>query len=129
MFKTTCTYHEAYDDGSFDFYGSETLKELSDYDHPRTYAINTENEPTAEELDDLFWQMVEIECIADGQLILIEQLIEKDDQYYDYDQAVVKVNVKRTEDGSSFINWGTKTPNIFQVDRNNSSYDIESQKC
>lgn len=25
MFKTTCTYHEAYDDGSFDIYGSETL--------------------------------------------------------------------------------------------------------
>lgn len=129
MFKTTCTYHEAYEDGSFDIYGSETLKELSDYEHPRTYVINTENEPTAEELDDLFWQMVEIECIADGQLILIEQLIEKDDEYHDYDQAVVKVNVKRTKEPSSFINWDAKTPNIFKIDRNNSSYDIISHFC
>ena len=129
MFKTTCTYHEAYDDGSFDFYGSETLKELSDYEHPRTYFINTEKEPTSKELDDLFWQMVEIECIADGKLILIEQLTEKDDEYHDYDQAFVKVHVERTEEPSSFIDWGTKTPNIFKVNRNKSSYDIEFQKC
>lgn len=72
--------------------------------------------------------MVEIECIADGKLILIEQLTEKDDEYHDYDQAFVKVHVERTEEPSSFIDWGTKTPNIFKVNRNKSSYDLQRRK-
>lgn len=118
MFKTTCIYHEPNDDGSF-----------GGYNNPHIYTTNTENEPTANELDDLFWQMVEIECIADGQLILVEQLTEENGEYHDYDQAIVKVNVKRTEKPSSYIIWGDKVPNIFKVDRNNSSYDIEFQKC
>ena len=117
MFKTTCLYHEANDDGTF-----------GGYNDPHIYSINTDNEPTAEELDNIFWQMVEIECIEDGQLVLVEQLTEKDDEYKDYDQAVVKVNVKRTDEPSSYIIWGNKIPNIFKIDRSNSFYNIESQK-
>lgn len=118
MFKTTCLYHEANDDGTF-----------GGYNDPHIYGINTENEPTAEELDGVLWQMVEIECIDDGQLILVEQLTEENGQYHDYDQAVIKVNVKRTNEPSSLIIWGEKTPHIFKIDRSKSSYDIESQKC
>ena len=114
MFKTICIYHELNEYGRI-------------CNEPHVYTIDSKNEPTDKELDDLFWQMVEIECIADGQLIYIEQMTNKDDGYQDYRQAIVKVSVTRTEKPSQFIFLRDMDHNIFKIDRNSSSYSIESR--
>lgn len=116
MYVTTCYYYEQNVNGDFG------------YLDPHAYQIESNKEPTAEELDDLLWQMVEIERIEDGQLLLIEQKIEKDGEYFDYNEAVVRVTVVRTKEPSDFIIWKNKIPNIFKVDRRLSKYDIESQQ-
>ena len=113
MYKITCFYHEEDNNRCFG-----TIP-------PRIYIKQTDIEPTSDILDDMFWEMIEIECIPTTSRILIEKLIEKDGKRFDYNFTVVDVDVVRTKNPSKYIIWGSKTPNIFEVDRSASSYSVK----
>lgn len=135
MYKTICLYRELPDDDM-----QTTVVECSTIANllrrhmvsvsPHIYTLNTEKEPTNAELDNLLWQMVEIENLADGQCIFVEELTIKNEgeaqlvEVLTYD---VQLSIQRTKKPSHFI-LQHKEPTIFEIDRKNSYYTVVREK-
>ena len=67
---------------------------------------------------------VEIEEL-DGIETAVEITYEEIGVYLDRDEFVMTPNVVRTNDPSQLIDWGDKTPDIFAIDRDKTTLNIE----
>ena len=103
MYKATLRVYEKSLNGDF-------------VDTPHTYVAHAEDIDTVKTMsDDMFWQCVEIEGIGSG-LVYTELDIEKDGEYVDSDNAILDIDVIRTDKPSSY-SW---SPSILAVNRRKS---------
>lgn len=134
MYKTICLYRELPDNLQTTAIGCSTAANLLRRHMvsvaPHIYTLNTEKEPTNTELDNLLWQMVEIENLADGQCVFVEELTIKNEdkaQLVEVLTYAVQLHIRRTKSPSNFI-LQDKKPIIFEIDRKNSYYTVARER-
>lgn len=91
---------------------------------PHSYAMTTKTYPTAENINDLLFMAMEVDCLS-GET-LVEMQTEKDGEYVSGDSCVVSFSPVLTDIPSKYIDFGDKKPHIFQIDKEKSSIQLES---
>ena len=89
--------------------------------------IYTRQGDTAEDvrnIEDLLFQAIEVESLDDITLF-VQQFIDRDGVFFDYDEALVTPRITRTNQPSELIIWGDREPNIFAIDRAKSNLEVD----
>lgn len=91
---------------------------------PHSYAMTTTTYPTAENINDLLFMAMEVDCLS-GET-LVEMQTEKDGEYVRGDSCVVSFSPVLTDIPSKYIDFdfGDKKPHIFEIDREKSRIDL-----
>ncbi len=95
-------------------------------EHAYTCKWDSKTLDEAHNIEDRIWVAIEVYAL-DNRELYIEFFIEKDDEYVDSDEAIIKSNIVRTSEPSSFITWNQKAPDIMSIDREKSSVDIQEE--
>lgn len=92
---------------------------------PCTYSLTGETKEEIVNRKDILWQAIEIDGFDNSEVLVIVNF-EEDGEYLDRDEFIMITNIVRTDKPSRFVEWGNAAPCIFEIDRNSSSINIET---